>query len=92
MFASDPDYIFYGLTQQQKLNNQINVALRKACSGRMTAGMLSNNFSETVQAPVAKDKAYIFMDSVKDTPANWKKFLNKVLAMVEQLGLPTYSS
>ena len=56
MFASDPDYIFYALsvTQQQKLNSQINVALRKVCSGRMTAGMLSNNFSETVQALLAK--------------------------------------
>ena len=36
----------------QKLNSQIVVALKKVCNGRMTAGMLSNNFSETVQAPV----------------------------------------
>ena len=30
MFASDPDYIFYALsvTQRQKLNSQLNVALR----------------------------------------------------------------
>ena len=56
IFASDPDYIFYALsvTQQQKLNSQINVALRKVCSGLMTAGILSNNFSETVQALLAK--------------------------------------
>ena len=92
MFASDPDYIFYALTQQQKLNSRINVALRNVCSGRRTTGMLSNNFSETVQAPIAKDKVYIFMNSVKGTPAYWKKFLNKVLAMVKQLGLPTDSS
>ena len=92
MFASDPDYIFYALsvTQQQKLNSQINVALRKVFSGHMTAGMLSNNFSETVQALVAKDKAYRFMNSIKGTPAYWKKFLHEVLAMVKQLGLPTF--
>ena len=56
----------------------------------MTAGMLSNNFSETVQALVAKDKAYRFMNSIKGTPAYWKKFLHEVLAMVKQLGLPTF--
>ena len=42
MLGSDPGYIFYALsvTQQQKLNSQINVALRKVCSGRVTTGML----------------------------------------------------
>ena len=30
------------------------------------------------------------MSSVKGTPANWKQFLYDVLAMVEQLGMPTY--
>ena len=78
------------VTHQQKLNSQINVALRKVCSGRMTAGMLSNNFSETVQALVAKDKPYRFMNSIKGTPAYWKKFVYEVLAMVKQLGLPTF--
>ena len=52
MFASDPDYIFFALTLQQKLNSHINVALRNVCSGRRTTGMSSNNFSEIVQAPV----------------------------------------
>ena len=71
MFASDPDCIFYALfiTQQQKLNSEIHVALRQVCRGRMTAGMLSlisKNISETVEALLAKDKAYRFM---KGTPA-----------------------
>ena len=35
----------------------------------MTAGMLSNNFSERVWALVAKDKAYRVMNSIKGTPA-----------------------
>ena len=56
----------------------------------MTAGISSNNFSETVQALVAKDKAYRFMNSIKGTPAYWEKFLHEVLAMVKQLGLPTF--
>ena len=30
------------------------------------------------------------MSSVKGTPAYWKQFLYDVLAMVKQLGIPTY--
>ena len=30
------------------------------------------------------------MNSIKGTPAYWKKFLHEVLAMVKQLGLPTF--
>ena len=30
------------------------------------------------------------MSSVKGTPAYWKQFLHEVLAMVKQLGIPTY--
>ena len=30
------------------------------------------------------------MSSVKGTPAHWKGFLHEVLAMVKQLGIPTY--
>jgi len=30
------------------------------------------------------------MNSIKGTPAYWKHFLYDVLAMVKQLGLPTY--
>ena len=92
MSASDPDCLFFGLsaTQQQKLNGQINVALRKVCSGRIAAGTLSNNFLGTVQALAAKDKPYRFMNNIKGTPAYWKKFLQQVLAMVKQLRLSTF--
>ena len=30
------------------------------------------------------------MSSVKRTPAYWKQFLYNILAMVKQLGIPTY--
>ena len=78
MFASDSDYIFYALSviQQQKLASQINTAMKKVCSGALTAGMLSNNFSETVKSFVSKDDGYQFMSAIKGTPAYWKKFLS----------------
>ena len=30
------------------------------------------------------------MNSINGTPAYWKKFLHEVLAMLKQLGLPTF--
>ena len=30
------------------------------------------------------------MNTIKGTPAYWKKFLYEVLALVKQLGLPTF--
>ena len=92
IFASEADYIFYALsvTQQLKLNSQINIALKKVCGGHLTAQMLSNNFSETVKSFISKDEAFQFMGNIKGTPAYWKRFLLEVLSMVKQLGLPTF--
>ena len=91
-FSSDSDYIFYALTvmQQLNLNSQINIAMKKMCTNQVTAGMLSNNFTDTVKSFIAKDEGYSFMTPIKGTPAYWKKFLSEVLAMVKQLGLPTF--
>ena len=91
-FASDSDYIFYALSVmlQLNLNSQINIAMKKVCTSQLTAGMLSSNFSDTVKSFIAKDEGFSFMNSVKGTPAYWKKFLFEVLAMVKQLGLPTF--
>ena len=76
----------------QKLNrsNQINIAMRKVTSNPLTAGMLSSNFNEKVKEFIASDQAFTFMNSIKGTPAFSKKFLFDVLAMVKQLGVPTF--
>ena len=56
----------------------------------MMQGCYQIIFQETVQALAAKDKVYRFMNSIKGAPAYWKRFLHEVLAMVKQLGLPTF--
>ncbi|XP_066915086.1 uncharacterized protein [Clytia hemisphaerica] len=91
-FASDSDYIFFAnfVTQQVSLTNQINIAMKKVSASNVTAGMLSQNFKETVKQFIANDKAFAFMSTVKGTPAYWKKFQQEVLAMVKQLGPPTF--
>ena len=91
-FASDSDYIFFAnsVVQQLNLSNQMNIAMKKVSSTNLTAGMFSNNFKETVRQFVSNDKAFGFMSTIKGTPAYWKKFLQEVLAMVKQLGPPTF--
>ena len=95
-FASDSDYIFFAqaISQQSKLQSQIGIAMRKVNSGmgsnQSTAGMFSSNFKDTVNSYIAKEDGYLFMNTIKGTPSYWKRFLFEVLAMVKQLGLPTF--
>ena len=91
-FSSNPDYIFFAhsVIQQLNLNGRVNIATQKVKSGQLTAGMLSRNVKESVKSFVANGEAYSFMNTVKGTPAYWKRFLFEVLAMVKQLGLPIF--
>ena len=64
--------------------------MRKVVTANLTAVILSRNVKETVQHFIASDEAFSFMNTIKGTPAYWKKFLHEVLAMVKQLGQPTF--
>ena len=71
IFASDPDYIFFALsvTQQLKLQSQINITMKKVCSGHLTAGVSSQIFSETAKSFIVNNEAYHFMNTTNGTPA-----------------------
>ena len=56
----------------------------------LTAGTVKSTFKATVERFVARDNIFLFMSSVKGTPAYWKQFLYDVLAMLKQLGITTY--
>ena len=87
MFAPDPDHVFFfslPVTQQIKLQSEINITLEKVCTGCVTAGILSNNFSDTVKSFIANDEAYPFMNTIKGTP------VYNILPMVKQLGIPAF--
>ena len=90
-FSSCGDYIFFAhyVMQQINLFNQMNIATNKV-KGTITAGQLQKNFKQTVRSFICESSAYTFMKCVKGTPAYWKQFLYDVLAMVKQLGLPTF--
>ena len=89
-FASNGDYIFFAqsVLQQKNLNDQINIAMKKV-TGQLTAGMFAN-YGESVKGFASNDQGFLFMNQIKGTPAYWKKFQREVLAMVKQLGCPTF--
>ena len=89
-FASNSDYIFFAqsVLQQKNFNDQINIAMKKV-TGQLTAGMFAN-YNESVRRFVSNDQGFLFMNQIKETPAYWKKFQREVLAMVKQLGCPTF--
>ena len=91
-FSSDSDYIFFAqsVLQQSSLNSQINIAMQNLIPRHVTAGIHSQNFKEIVKRFIASDEAFNFMTTIKGIPAYWNKFLNEVLTIVKQLGLPTF--
>lgn len=52
--------------------------------------LLTRNFKETVQQFIASNEASSFTNTIKVTPAYWKKLLHEVLAKVKDMGLPTF--
>ena len=90
-FAEDADYIFFAqiITQHLRIMSRINIAMKKV-HGNLTAGMILTDYENTVKTMLLNEEAYKFLSEVKGSPAYWKQFLYDVLAMVRQLGLPTY--
>ena len=68
----------------------MSFAIHKIKLDTLTAGTVKNNFKRTVEKFVVSDNIFSFMSSVKGTPAYWKQFLYDAVAMVKQLGIPTY--
>ena len=92
-FASDTDYIFFArnILQSLSLKEQINIAMRKVSGVSLNAEVLNYScFNETVKKWVSNDQGFRFISSIKGTPSHWKKSKAEVLAMVKQLGVPTF--
>ena len=59
-------------------------------SQNLTAGILQTNFKEDACSLISNDKSFIFMNHVEKSPAFWKRFQLKVLAMISQHDCPTF--
>ena len=57
---------------------------------QVTTGTVKQNYKESVKRLLSFKNAYSLTSSVKGMPAYWKHFIFEVLAMLKQLGIPSY--
>ena len=72
------------------MQDSISIALRKVHGQRLTASEVRGINSDTIKNLIFSDQAYTFMKNIPGSPSYWKKFMHDVIAMIKQLGPPTW--
>lgn len=90
-FATNPEYLFFAqfIIEQKRVSDSINIALKKVHGQSVTASQLRANPQRLVNL-ICQDQAYLFLRQIPGTPPYWQKFMYEVIAMVKQLGIPTW--
>ncbi|XP_078375419.1 uncharacterized protein LOC144658809 isoform X2 [Oculina patagonica] len=90
-FAMNPEYLFFAqfITEQKKVSDSINIALKKLHGQPVTASQFRSN-EPFLKNMIFKDQAYLFLRSIPGSPPYWQKFMYEAIAMVQQLGIPTW--
>ena len=90
-FASNPEYLFFAqfIIEQKKVSDNINIALKKVHGQNVTASQVRTN-TQILQNLISQDQAYLFLRQIPGSPPYWQKFMYEVVAMVKQLGIPTW--
>ena len=90
-FATNPEDLFFAqfIIEQKKVSDSINIALKKVDGQSGTASRLRANPQRLVNL-IVQDQAYLFLRQIPGTPPYWQKFMYEVVAMVKQLGIPTW--
>ena len=94
-FAKDIEYLLAAqyAVESKQVSDEANIAMRQN-QGRtfrgqaLTAGHLKN--SDIIQHMIRTDEAYKFLKNVHGSPAYFQRVMFDVLAMMRQLGLPTW--
>ena len=91
-FATNSEYLFFAqfIIEQKKVSDSINIALKKMHGEPLTASQIRSNNMQNLQNLIFQDQAYLFLRQIPGTPRYWQKFMNEVVAMVKQLGIPTW--
>ena len=90
-FAKDLDYLFVAqnITEaKQVLNVGNNFAWRQKPTREFTASQVQNK--EFLCEHVRADKAYRFLKNVRGSPPYYQRTFYELLAMIRQLGTPTW--
>ena len=90
-FATNSEYLFFAqfIIEQKKVSDSINIALKKIHGQPLTASQIRSN-PQGLQNLICQDQAYLFLRQIPGTPPYWQKFMYEVIAMVKQLGIPTW--
>ena len=90
-FATNPEYLFFAqfIMEQKKISDSINIALKKVHGQSVTASQVKSN-TQDFQNLLMQDQAYLFLRQIPGSPPYWQKFMYEVVAMVKQLGIPTW--
>ena len=90
-FATNSEYLFFAqfVLEQKKVADSINIALRKIQGQPVTASQIKSDVNK-LKSMVCQDQAYLFLRQIPGTPPYWQKFMYEVIAMVKQLGIPTW--
>ena len=75
--------------EQKKVSDSINIALKKIQGQSVTASEIKSNVNK-LKSLICQDQAYLFLRQIPGTPPYWQKFMYEVVAMVKQLGIPTW--
>ncbi len=90
-FATNPEYLFFAqfIMEQKKISDGINIALKKVHGQAVTASQVKSD-TQAFQNLLLQDQAYLFLRQIPGSPPYWQKFMFEVVAMVKQLGIPTW--
>ena len=94
-FAKDIDYLLAAqyTVESKQIKDDLQISLRQTHgktfkNRQVNAGLLK--FSANLDAMIRTDTAFRFLKNVRGSPAYWKTVLLDLLAMVRQLGIPTW--
>ena len=91
-FATNPEYLFFAqfIIEQKKVSDSINIALKKIHGQPLTASQIRSIDAQNLQNLICQDQAYLFLRQIPGSPPYWQRFMYEVIAMVKQLGIPTW--
>ena len=94
-FGKDIEYLLtvQYMVEDKQVHDAENIAMRQAQGRRhrgaaLTAGSVKNK--EVLRQMVQRDDAYKFLKNVRGSPAYFQQVQYQVLALIRQLGLPTW--
>ena len=94
-FAQNTDYIFFAqcLYEMQQIISSVSIALRKGADKKddFTQVKVSDlKDASKIGQLLKSNEGYKFLKNVRGTPAYWQSTQKDILAMVRQLGKPTW--